>query len=123
MLKVITRKRKGERGQAAVEMALALPFLIWLVFYMINAFHTIHTAHIGQKYAAMSLWERIAYRSKFVCDDVGSGTPVFHHKEFMAVQYENDANSPGAGKPPQRKIIFGPSTVHSVVGICREPGC
>ena len=106
---------RGKSGQAAIEMALALPLLIWLLFYMVNAFYTIHTSHIAQKYAAMSLWSRVAYRSKFVVDDDQN---VLHGKEFMAVQYEGTD-----GKPPERKIVTGPSEVHAVVGLCREPNC
>lgn len=117
MLSSHSKKRhRNESGQAAVEMALALPFLIWLLFYMLNAFHTMHSSHIAQKYAAMSLWERIAYRSKFVVDDADNR---FHGKEFMAVRFlDKDGRS-----LPARKIVVGPSRVNVVVGICREPGC
>lgn len=112
---MLKTKRRNEKGQATIELALALPFLIWLIFYTINAFHTLHTSHIGQKYAAMALYERTANRAKFIVDDRENKV---HGREFMAVQYQ-DAN----GRNPQRKILVGPSEVSSIVGICREPGC
>jgi hypothetical protein len=112
---MLTKFSKNRTGQAAIELALSLPFVVWLLFYTFNAFYTLHTAHIAQKYAAMSLYERIAYRSKYVVDDVAN---VLHGKEYMAVQYE-DVN----GRLPERKIIAGPSEVNNTVGICREPAC
>lgn len=108
-------KTKKNRGQATIELALSLPFLIWLIFYTLNAFHTLHTSHMGQKYAAMSLYERTANRAKFVVDDRENR---LHGREFMAVQYMDTS-----GRAPQRKILVGPSEVNSIVGICREPGC
>ncbi len=107
--------RTNRRGQATIELALSLPFLIWLIFYAINAFHTLHTSHVGQKYAAMSLYERTSNRAKMVVDDRENQV---HGREFMAVQYM-DAN----GGAPKRKILVGPSDVNVVVGVCREPGC
>lgn len=109
------REKRTEKGQATIELALALPFLIWLIFYALNAFHTLHTSHIGQKYAAMALYERTSNRAKFVIDDRDNRV---HGREFMAVQYV-DTN----GAAPRRKILVGPSQVNTVVGICREPGC
>jgi hypothetical protein len=108
-------RRRHRKGQATIELALSLPFLIWLIFYALNAFHTLHTSHMGQKYAAMSLYERTANRAKIMIDDREN---QLHGRAFMAVQYL-DAN----GAPPKRKILIGPSTVNSVVGICREPAC
>ncbi len=112
---MLRAKLQNQRGQATIELALALPFLIWLIFYSINAFHSLHTSHIGQKYAAMSLYERTANRAKFIVDDRENRV---HGRDFMAVQY-TDQN----GRNPQRKILVGPSEVNSIVGICREPGC
>ncbi len=107
--------KRNNKGQATIELALSLPFLIWLIFYAINAFHSLHTSHIGQKYAAMSLYERTSNRAKIVVDDRENRA---HGREFMAVQYL-DAN----GATPKRKILVGPSEVNAVVGICREPAC
>jgi len=107
--------RSRPQGQAAIELALSLPWLIWLIFYTFNAFHMSHTAHIAQKYSAMSLWERIAYRSKFVVDDVQN---QLHNREFMAVEYVGPD-----GRPVKRKIVLGPSEIKAIVGICREPNC
>ena len=110
------RKNKlNNRGQAAIEMALSLPFIIWLFFYTLNAFYSIHTSHVSQRYAAMNLYQRLNNRAKFVMDDQ---TGDLHNNTFMAVRY----NTPG-GDAPKRKILFGPMDVKSVVGICREPGC
>jgi hypothetical protein len=106
---------RGQSGQATIELALALPFLIWLIFYTINAYHSLHTAHVGQKYAAMSLYERTANRAKIVVDDRENR---LHGREFMAVQYID-----AGGGAPKRKIVVGPAEVNAVVGICREPGC
>ncbi len=105
--------KRRPNGQATIELALALPFLIWLIFYTINAFHTLHTSHIAQKYAAMSLYERTANRAKFIVDDRDNRV---HGREFMAVQY-TDTN----GNRPRRKILVGPSEINTVVGLCREP--
>lgn len=105
-----------QRGQAVVEMALAMPFLIWLIYYTLNAFYTIHTSHIAQKYSAMNLYQRLSNRSKFVIDDVEQKVVG---RKFMAVQYME----PGTNRPPQRKIIAGPNQVNNIVGICREREC
>ena len=111
-LNYITR---SERGQAVIEMAMAMPFLIWLMYYTINAFYMIHSSHVAQKYAAMNMYQRLDNRSKFSVDDV-AGRPF--SREFIAVQYMDPD-----GKIPQRKILIGPNKVNNVVGICREPGC
>jgi hypothetical protein len=106
---------RRQKGQAAIEMALSLPFVIWLIYYTINAFYSIHTAHVAQKYAAMGLYTRLDNRAKFVVDDVADQlVPV----DYMAVQYLDDQ-----GGPPRRKIIKGPTQINSIIGICREPGC
>lgn len=110
------KRKRHSRGQAVVEMALSLPFLIWLIYYTLNAFYTIHSSHIAQKYAAMSLYQRLNNRSKIVVDDVAN-TVV--EREFIAVQYVE----PDTNRPPQRKIITGPNPVNNIVGICREPRC
>lgn len=110
---------RNKKGQTVIEMALSLPLIIWLLYYIINAFYSLHTAHVGQKYAAMNLWSRINNRAKFVVDDVANnGAGQLHNREFMAVQ-ATDEN----GKVPQRRIIQGPSNIDTAVGICREPGC
>ncbi len=107
---------QGKKGQAVVEMAFTLPFLIWLVYYTLNAFYTIHSSHVAQKYSAMNLYERLNNRSKISVDDVARTTVS---KEFIAVQYME----PETNRPPARKIIAGPNPVNNAVGICREPGC
>jgi len=112
---MLIRKRHNAKGQATIELALALPFLIWLIFYTLNAFHSMHTAHVAQKYAAMSLYDRVGNRAKFVVDDREG---QLHGKEFMAVQYLSEN-----GNLPERKILFGPIRINAVVGICREPAC
>src|SRR5688572_3400872 len=114
MTMVVDRKNKrSKRGQATIEMALSLPFLIWLLYYTINGFYTIHTAHVAQKYAAMNLWQRVDNRAKFVMDKLGG----LHNREFMAVRYTEPD-----GALPRRKINSGPVTIFNIVGLCREPG-
>lgn len=111
-------QRAGKRGQATVELAFALPFLIWLIYYTINAFHTVHTSHVAQKAAAQNLYQRLANRSKFEVDEIAGD---LHNKSFMAVQY-TDPN----GAPPQRKILLQTSnqpSAQNIVGICKEPAC
>ena len=115
MLANLKKIRKSKKGQSTIELALSLPFLIWLTFYTLNAFHSMHTSHTAQKYAAMSLYERLANRSKFVVDDVEGR---LHNREFMAVEFVDET-----GRPPVRKILTGPSEINTVIGICREPGC
>ncbi len=107
--------RKNNKGQAAIEMALSLPLIIWLTYYTINAFYSVHTAHVAQKYAALSLWQRIDNRAKFVVDDVAN---QLHGREYMAVRYTDSE-----GQSPKRKIVQGGNTIFNVIGICREPGC
>ena len=106
---------KNRNGQAAIEMALSLPFLIWLMYYTINAFYMIHSSHTAQKYAAMGLYQRLDNRSKFVVDDVTNSTFT---KSFMAVRYTDTE-----GNLPLRKILVGPTRVNNIIGICREPDC
>ena len=109
------RVLKNSKGQAAIEMALSLPFLIWLMYYTINAFYSIHTNHTAQKYAAMGLYQRLDNRAKFAVDDVANTT---FSKTFMAVQYRDPE-----GALPLRKILIGPTRVNNIIGICREPDC
>ncbi|MBI4404919.1 MAG: pilus assembly protein [Deltaproteobacteria bacterium] len=111
------KKIKSNGGQAAIETALALPLIIFLIYYAINAYHSIHTGHIGQKYAAMNLYQRMDYRSKIVVDDLDNR---LHGKDFMAVRYAEPS-----GENPKRKIISpnAPSSIVSIIGICKEPGC
>lgn len=107
----------NKSGQAVIEMALAMPFLIWLIYYTLNAFYTIHTSHVAQKYSAMNLYQRLNNRSKIVVDDVASRVVV---PQFMAVQYVE----PDSQRAPQRKIISqGKQSVNNAVGICRDPEC
>ena len=106
---------KNQGGQAAIEMALSLPFLIWLMYYTINAFYMIHSSHVAQKYAAMGLYQRLDNRSKFVVDDVANTTFT---RSFMAVRYMDPE-----GNQPTRKILIGPTRINNIIGICREPDC
>lgn len=109
---------KKSNGQAAIEMGLSLPFFIFLLYYTINAFHAQHTAHVGQKYAAMDLYLRLNNRAQFVVDDVEDREVS---KQFMAVQY----TAPD-GQLPTRRILLDnkvPVRILNVVGICREPEC
>ena len=115
---MVVKAKQSKRGQAAVEMAFALPFLIWLIYYTINAFHTIHTSHVAQKFAAMNLYQRLANRSTFQVDEVAKS---LHTNGFMAVRYTNPN-----GDLPTRKILLqteNPPQALNVVGVCKEPGC
>lgn len=108
----------NNKGQAAIETGLALPFLIFLLYYTINAFHSLHTGHVGQKYAAMNMYQRLNHRAQFAVDDVANQVV---NKSFIAVQY-TDAE----GDIPRRRILLDPvvpTRVLNVVGICREPDC
>ena len=109
-------KKRRSSGQATIELALSLPFLIWLIAYTFNAYYMMHTSHVGQKYAAMNLYKRLNNRAQFVMDDVDGGAP--HNKQFMAVRYVD-----GSGDIPKRRIMFAPREIDNIVGICREPGC
>jgi hypothetical protein len=113
------KKRMGNRkGQAAIEAALAIPFLIYLMYYTINAFQAIHTSHTGEKYAAMNMYQRLDNRSKFIVDDVAN---TLIDKTFIAVQWGDVS-----GNAPRRRILLehvGAMQINNVVGICREPGC
>src|SRR4051812_40368377 len=110
---VASRKTK-QRGQASIEMALSLPFLIWMIYYTINSFITIHSSHIAQKWAANNMYERLQNRAQFVVDEQ-AGQLV--NRQFIAVQYMDQ------GAVPTRKILFGPIEIRNAVGICREPSC
>lgn len=112
------KRNKKNSGQAAIETALALPFLIYLFYYTLNAFHAIHTSHVGQKWAAMNLYTRLDNRAKFVVDGVANASFA---REFMAVQYVDSQ-----GAQPKRRVLIdqaGGVPIYSVVGICREPAC
>ncbi len=109
-------RHKGIRGQATIELALSLPFLIWLIAYTFLAYTSIHSSHVAQRYAAMNVYKRLNNRAQFVMDDVEN---KLHNKSFMAVQYtETDGST-----LPTRKIMFGPMKVDNIFGVCREPGC
>jgi hypothetical protein len=105
---------RRQSGQATIEMALSLPFLIWLIYYTINAFITIHTSHIAQKWAANDLYERLQNRAQFVADEELN---QLANRTFLAVKYMDQGNV------PTRKILFGPILINNAVGICREPAC
>ena len=110
------KKLLNRNGQAAIETGLALPFLIYLLYYTINAFHSIHTAHVGQKFAAMNLYQRLANRSKFSVDSLARDV---HGREYMAVQYTDTG-----GASPRRRILLepqGPTQIINSVGICKDP--
>ena len=109
-------KLKQNRGQAVVEMAISLPFIIWLIYYTIQGYLAMRTAQVGQKYAAMNLHQRIDHRAIFVVDGVRR---QLANRNFLAVQYQN----PEDGKTPKRKIVRGPISIETTVGICREPRC
>ena len=112
----------NECGQAAIEMGLTLPLLIWLLYYTLNAFHTIHTGHVGQKYAAMNLYQRLDNQAKFSIDNYeNQGRGLQHRRDYMAVQYTEPD-----GRLPRRKIALDrsqPALINSIMGICKEPGC
>lgn len=108
-------KIKNNRGQAAVEMAFSLPLLIWLTYYVINAYYSMHTNHVAQKYAAMGMYQRLNNRAQFAVDDVANSVV---NRSFIAVQYTDVE-----GNVPLRKITIGPMRVINSAGICREPDC
>ncbi len=110
--------RGKPRGQATIELALSLPFLIWLISYTFNAYYMMHTSHVGQKYAAMHLYKSLNNRAQFVVDGADPANPYVHGKKFMAIQYIDSS-----GEVPKRRILFAPRPITNVVGICREPDC
>ena len=114
---MVAKKGNHSSGQAALEMSLYLPFLLFLLYYMFKAFLMLHTAHMGQKFAAMNLYQRLQYQAKFVIDRV---TQSLDNRDFMAVQYLGQQ-----GQPPLRGIIgiTGGLPMNQAVGICREPDC
>ncbi len=105
----------SKSGQAVIEMALFMPFVLWLIYYIVNGFMMLHTAHESQKRAAHSLWMRVNLRSKFIMDDVAQ---QLHNRGFIAVQYM-DAD----GNPPKRRIVGTPLQLSNIIGVCREPDC
>lgn len=111
-------KALNNKGQAAIEMGLALPFMIFLLYYTVNAFHAMHTAHVGQRSAAMNMYERLGHRAQFAVDD--KANRVFD-RTFIAVQYTDQE-----GDIPRRRILLDsatPTRMLNIIGICREPGC
>ena len=114
---LVMKKRNKSLGQATIETALALPFLIWLLYYTLNAFRYIHTHHVGQKFAAMSMYERLQNRAKFAVD---AKVNQVIGREFMAIRYLD-----AEGNPTRRNIIDSGNrtTVKTTIGICREPAC
>lgn len=108
--------KPNKKGQAVIEMALSLPFIIWLIYYTINSYYALRTAQVGQKYAAMNLHQRLDHRAIFVVDGVERQLAT---KNFLAVQYQNAEG----GTTPKRKIVRGPINIETIVGICREPEC
>jgi len=109
------KRSRRTRGQAAIELALVLPFLIYLIFYMLNAYGAMHSAHVGLRYAAMNLYQRVNNRAQFAMDDLAGR---IHNRGYMAVQYTEPD-----GRAPRRKIVVGPIQMQEVAGICREPRC
>jgi hypothetical protein len=119
---MVANKLKNKKGQAAIEMALCLPFIVWLIYYTLNAYHMIHTSHVAQKFAAQNLYQRLENRAQFVVDQVaGNGRGQLVDKSFLAVEYED----PETNRPPKRRILLDPFRTEMVnrVGICREPDC
>jgi len=112
MLKLL----KNKKGQAVVEMAISLPFIIWLLYYTINAYYSMRTAQVGQKYAALNLHQRLDYRAIFVVD---GRERRLASRNFLAVQYQGQDER----NTPKRKIVRGPISIETTIGICREPGC
>lgn len=116
MRNVLKMKLRNKRGQAAIETALALPFVIALIYYTLNAYHSISTAQTGQKFAAMNLYQRLQNRAKFVVDAKAND---LHGREYMAVQY-TDSN----GALPRRRILLegsAGSEINVSIGVCKEP--
>lgn len=112
------KNRRNPKGQAAIEMAFSLPFLVFLLYYTINVFHSLHTAHIGQRYAAMNVYERLDNRSNFIVDDVANR---LINRNFIGVQYTD-----AGGNAPRRRILLTPAyptQILTTVGICLEPAC
>jgi len=109
------KNRLNEKGQAAIETAFALPFLIWLLYYTLNAYHSLHTGHIAQKYAVMNLYQRLDNRAKFAVDQNAN---ALIRRNYMAVQYTTDQ-----GNLPRRRILLEGSAglqIDGKVGICKE---
>lgn len=114
--------RRYDRGQAAIETAFALPILVYLLYYTINAFNALHTAHVAQKNAAMNLYVRLQNRAQFAVDDgIDEGGPRVVDKGFLAVQYRTD----DGGLPTRRIFIESttPAEIDTTIGVCREPQC
>jgi hypothetical protein len=118
----VNAKRRHQSGQAAVELSVCLPFLIFLIYYTFKAFFLVHTAQVAQRYDAMSLWQRVDNRAKFVLDDVdnrtGNGGGRLHGHHYMAVRYAEED-----GGFPHRGIIGNNGLIINVIGICLEPDC
>lgn len=114
------RPLKNKKGQAVVEMAISLPLIIWIIYYTLNAYFTFRTSQVGQKYAAMNLHQRLDYRAIYVVDKVAEpNRGRLANREYIAVQYQDFENQ----NSPERKIIKGPISIKTTIGICREPGC
>jgi hypothetical protein len=105
--------RASSKGQAVVELALALPILVLLIAYTLNAYLMMHTSHVGQRYAAMNLMARANHRAQLVFDDV-DGREV--SRGFMAAQALDED-----GQAPRRRIVLNDREIVSIMGICREP--
>jgi len=111
---------RNSKGQAVVEMAISLPFIIWMIYYTLNAYYTMRTSQVGQKYAAMNLHQRLDYRAIYAVDKVAEPERGrIATREFIAVQYQNSEDQ----NTPKRKIIKNPISIETTIGICREPGC
>lgn len=103
----------GNRGQAVVELAFALPILVLLIAYTLNSYLMMHTAHVGQRYVGMNVLARANHRAQLVFDDVDRSEVT---SGFIAVQALDEDQA-----PPKRRIILNDKDIVSIMGICREP--
>ena len=118
MITAVKKIFRNRRGQAAIETGLALPFLVFLLYYTINAYHMLHTSHVAQRYSAMNMYERLDNRANFVVDDVAK---TIVQRNFIGVQYLDE----DGGAPKRRIILNSPqqNNITNSVGICMEPSC
>lgn len=101
------------KGQAVVELAFALPVMVLLIAYTLNAYLMMHTTHVSQRYAVMNVLARANHRAQLVFDDVDRSEVT---RGFIAVKALDDD-----GQAPRRRIVLNDRELVSIVGICREP--